>query len=68
MLYNIVLASATYQHESATGVYEHLLAPESPSHPILSLQVVTDNWTELPVSHSKCPLALYLVLYLFFSF
>ena len=29
------------------------------SHPIPSLQVVTEHWAELPVSHSRFPLALY---------
>ena len=29
------------------------------SHPVPSPQVVTEHWVELPVSHSKFPLALY---------
>ena len=43
MLYNIVLISAKHQHESATGARVPSLLDLPPaSHPIPSLQVVTE--------------------------
>ena len=56
MLYNIVLASAIHQHESATG----LLSPEPSSHlpPHPTPPGCHRTLGELSVSRSKFPLAL----------
>ena len=59
LLYNIVLVSAIYQHESAIGIHISLLL-ESPSHlphhptPL----VVTEPQFEFPEPFSKFPLAI----------
>ena len=45
-MYNIVLISAKYQHESTTGIhmFPSLLNLPLTSHPIPPLQVVTEPW------------------------
>ena len=58
MLYNVVLVSAIHQHEPAIGIACLLpLEPPSHSHPIPSLEVVTELWVELTASYSKSTLA-----------
>ena len=61
MLYNVVLASATHQQESATGMHmlpppRTFLPPPTPSHAFRSSQ---SPGFELPALHSEFPLALY---------
>ena len=60
MLYNVVLVSATQQHESALSIYICILPLEPPSHspphptPLGCHRVLV----ELTVLHSSFPLAL----------
>ena len=54
MLYNIVLASTTYQYESATGIHiPSVLNPPPISRPVPPLEVVTEHYW------SKFSLAIY---------
>ena len=66
MLCNIVLVSAIYQHELATGIHmpppsRTSFSPPTPPHPTPPHPSRSSQSTgfELPESHSKLPLAIY---------
>ena len=57
LLYNIVMVSATHQHESAVGVQMSL--PLEPPFHLPPFSVVREHWFELPEAFSRFPLAIY---------
>ena len=59
MLYNVVLVSAIYQHESTICIHMPCTSWTSLPLPTFPPKVVTEYGLELPASYSKFPLAIY---------